>query len=75
MQRSLRSEYRQKLRDVKGDKDALKSLQKERAAKTTDQLSEKIASLLSTEQKEAVKTAAKQRGKKGKGKEKDKDAA
>jgi hypothetical protein len=77
VQSSVRSEYRQKLRDARGDEEAAKSLQKEINAETTVLLSKKIASMLSDEQKEAVAAAAKREAKRGRAKrrEKKKDEA
>jgi hypothetical protein len=72
VQSSVRSEYKQKLKDAKGDQEAAKNLQKEITAETTALLAKKTNSMLSDEQKEAVAAAAKREGKKGRGKRREK---
>jgi hypothetical protein len=72
VQSSVRSEYRQKLRDARGDQEAAKSLQKEITAETTVLLSKKISSMLSDDQQEAVAAAAKREAKRGRAKRREK---
>jgi hypothetical protein len=71
-QSSVRSEYRKKLREARGDEEASKSLQKEITAETTTLLSEKITSLLSAEQQEVVAAAAKREGKRARSRRREK---
>ncbi len=76
-QKDLRSEYKAKLKEAKGDKDATAALRKEMTAKAASSISEKVNALLSDAQKEAIKNAStkgkgkgkKKREKKGKKKE------
>ncbi|MEC8896663.1 MAG: hypothetical protein VX675_10100 [Planctomycetota bacterium] len=67
-QKDLRGEYKAKLKDAKGDKEATAALRKEMTAKAASSISEKVNALLSDAQKEAVKKAS-TKGK-GKGKKK-----
>ena len=76
-QKDLRTEYKAKLKEAKGDKDATAALRKEMTAKAASSISEKVNALLSDAQKEAIKNAStkgkgkgkKKREKKGKKKE------
>jgi hypothetical protein len=69
---AIRTEYKQKIKDTKGDKAARQALTKELNAKVAASVKEKVASLLSDEQKAAVAEAAKNAGKKrARGKKKD----
>jgi hypothetical protein len=61
---SLRAEYKQKLKDTKGDKTARRAVTKELNDKLAATVNETVASLLSDEQKAAVAAAAKTGGKK-----------
>ena len=67
-QKDLRGEYKAKLKDAKGDKEATAALRKEMTAKAASSISEKVNALLSDAQKEAIKKAS-TKGK-GKGKKK-----
>ena len=76
-QKDLRSEYKDKLKEARKDKDATAALRKEMTAKAASSISEKVNALLSDAQKEAIKKAStkgkgkgkKNREKKGKKKE------
>ncbi len=69
VQGTLRKEYRRRIRDSKDDKEGRQKLQKEKAKKSSTLISAKVTSLLSEEQKTALKKAA-ARGKKRDGEKK-----
>ena len=58
VQTKVRSEYKQKLRESRGDKEARAKLQKEVNQKTTALLAKRVTAFLSDEQKAVVKKAA-----------------
>jgi len=67
---SVRAEYKQKIKDSKGDKVARKALTKEVGTKVAASVKEQVSGLLSDEQKEAIAAVAKKVGKKRRGNKK-----